>query len=127
MEGNSRMATRPAPTPMLVISCCIVLMLTSMLPAFAQNTRIDSFNHAKKLLTQVFAGHAIEFYCECSHAGSEVDLASCGSEPKKDPDRAKRIEWEHIVPAEAFGQSFPEWREGHPSRVDRKGKGSVSG
>jgi len=93
-----------------------------MLPAFAQNTRIDSFNRAKKLLTQVFAGHAIEFYCECSHAGSEVDLASCGSEPKKDPDRAKRIEWEHIVPAEAFGQSFPEWREGHPSCVDRKGK-----
>ena len=67
MEGNPRMATRPAPTPMLVISCCIVLMLTSMLPAFAQNTRIDSFNHAKKLLPQVFAGHEITFYCGCSY------------------------------------------------------------
>lgn len=30
--------------------------------------------------------------------------------------------WEHIVPAHAFGQSFKEWREGHPECVNRKGK-----
>jgi len=93
-----------------------------MLPAFAQNTTIDSFNRAKKLLTQVFAGHETEFYCGCPYAGHEVDLASCGYQSKKDPDRAKRLEWEHVVPAEAFGQSFPEWREGHPACVDSKGK-----
>ena len=55
-------------------------------------------------------------------AGSEVELASCGYQPKKDPDRAKRLEWEHVVPAEAFGQSFKEWREGNPACVDSKGK-----
>jgi len=93
-----------------------------MLPAFAQNTTIDSFNHAKKLMVQVFVEHETEFYCGCTYAGNEVDLPSCGYQPKKDPDRAKRLEWEHVVPAEAFGQSFSEWREGHPSCINSKGK-----
>jgi deoxyribonuclease-1 len=67
-------------------------------------------------------GHETEFYCGCAYVGNEVELASCGYQPKKDPDRAKRLEWEHVVPAEAFGQSFSEWREGHSSCVDSKGK-----
>jgi deoxyribonuclease-1 len=107
---------------MIVISCIIVLLLTSSPPIFAQNTTIDSFNHAKKLLTQVFMGHETTFYCGCAYTGNEVNIASCGYQPKKDLDRAKRLEWEHVVPAEAFGQSFKEWREGHPACVDSKGK-----
>jgi deoxyribonuclease-1 len=97
---------------MIAIFCIVILLLASTPPSFAQNITIDSFNHAKKLLTQVFAGHEITFYCGCTYAGNEVDLASCGYQPKKDPDRAKRLEWEHVVPAEAFGQSvqpLPAW------------------
>src|SRR6266446_7462230 len=122
MEGHAPMSSRPAPSPMLAIVCFTVLLFASMPPAFAQNTTIDSFNRAKKLLPQVFADHETEFYCGCAYAGNEIELASCGYQPKKDPDRAKRLEWEHVVPAEAFGQSFPEWREGHPACVDSKGK-----
>ncbi len=29
---------------------------------------------------------------------------------------------EHVLPAHAFGQSFKEWREGHPKCVSKKGK-----
>ena len=47
------------------------------------------------------------------HQGSYV--------PKKDNKRAHRVEWEHVVPAHAFGQSFPEWRDGHPECVSSKG------
>jgi deoxyribonuclease I len=47
---------------------------------------------------------------------------SCGYQPKRNAKRAKSLWWEHVVPAEAFGQSFREWREGHPSCVDRKGQ-----
>ena len=36
--------------------------------------------------------------------------------------RAKRVEWEHVVPAENFGRSFSEWREGNAQCVDNKGK-----
>jgi deoxyribonuclease I len=51
-----------------------------------------------------------------------VDVQSCGYQPKKHSKRARQLEWEHVVPAEAFGQSFPEWRDGHQECVDRKGK-----
>ncbi len=99
---------------LIVAWCLFVCFLASTSTTFAQNTSIDSFNHAKKRLTEVFAGHETEFYCGCTYAGNEVNLTSCGYQPKKDLERAKRLEWEHVVPAEAFGQSFPEWREGHP-------------
>ena len=36
--------------------------------------------------------------------------------------RGKKIEWEHVVPAENFGRSFSEWRDGHPLCVTKKGK-----
>jgi deoxyribonuclease-1 len=88
----------------------------------AGNTTIQSFNKAKKLMRQVFAGHERTFYCDCAYDGTTVDVQSCGYQPKKPSKRARQLEWEHVVPAEAFGQSFPEWREGHPDCVDRKGK-----
>ena len=107
----------------LIVACCFfIYLLTLTPPLFAQNTTNDSFNKAKKLMAQVFAGHETTFYCGCAYNGNEVDVASCGYQAKKDPDRAKRLEWEHVVPAEAFGQSFKEWREGHPACVDSKGK-----
>lgn len=54
--------------------------------------------------------------------GKRVDLASCGYKVKKSAKRARRLEWEHVVPAQAFGQSFKEWRSGHPKCVNKKGK-----
>lgn len=38
----------------------------------------------------------------------------------KNKTRAKRIEWEHIVPAENFWQHFVEWREWNPSLCGTK-------
>jgi deoxyribonuclease-1 len=86
------------------------------------NIRIASFNKAKKLLPQVYAGHEVTFYCGCRYSKDRVDLESCGYKVKKDAKRAQRLEWEHVVPAENFGRSFLEWREGHPSCVDNQGK-----
>lgn len=36
--------------------------------------------------------------------------------------RAKKVEWEHVVPAENFGRTFVEWREGNHACVNSKGK-----
>jgi len=80
----------------------LLCLLASPPPLCAHNTTIDAFNHAKKLFAQVFAGHEAEFYCGCPYAGHEMNLTSCGYQPKKDPDRAKRLEWEHVVPEEAW-------------------------
>ena len=51
-----------------------------------------------------------------------LDLGSTSYIPKKDNKRANRIEWEHVVPAHSFGQSFSEWRNGHPKCVNKKGE-----
>lgn len=62
------------------------------------------------------------FYC-----GSTFDLKkkvfhTNGYVPVKDNKRANRLEWEYVVPAHAFGQSFKEWRKGDSRCVDSKGK-----
>lgn len=62
------------------------------------------------------------FYCGCDFTPDNEISHSNGYIPKKTWKRAHRLEWEHIVPAHAFGQSFNEWREGHPECVDSKGK-----
>lgn len=36
--------------------------------------------------------------------------------------KAQRMEWEHIVPAQNFGKSFDEWSKGHINCVSKKGK-----
>ena len=89
---------------------------------FSQNTQITSFSKSKKLLLKLYKAHPVTLYCGCSFKGKKTDLSSCGYIPMKDKKRASRIEWEHVVPAHAFGQSFSEWRHGHPKCVNKKGK-----
>lgn len=84
------------------------------------NKTIDNFNEAKKFLThnlELFESKTI--YCSCNVTGKTVDLRSCNYKIQKDASRASRLEWEHVVPAEAFGQSFPEWRTGTPECIKR--------
>ena len=85
---------------------------------------VRDFDEAKKLLLEkVYYDHREDIYCGCPFDEKKrIDLAACGYVPRKDLKRAARIEWEHIVPAHAFGQSFPEWREGHPDCVGKEGK-----
>jgi hypothetical protein len=47
-------------------------------PAIPGNTRIDSFEEAKKLAPQVYVGHARDFYCDCPYVEKTMDLAACG-------------------------------------------------
>lgn len=96
---------------------------TVQLPPVDGNTSNQSFNKAKKNLEAVYADHRETFYCGCAFdARRKVDREACGYVPARDNARAKRIEWEHVVPAHAFGQSFPAWRDGHPDCVGKKGK-----
>jgi deoxyribonuclease-1 len=93
------------------------------------NHGIRVFDEAKRELGRIYgaAGQHLDLYCGCTFAvepghGMRVDLAGCGYVPARDAARAERIEWEHAVPAAAFGHTFSEWREGHPKCVDSKGK-----
>ena len=90
--------------------------------AFSQNTQITSFLESKELLLKIYEDHPVTIYCGCSFKGKKPNLSSCGYISKNDKKRANRIEWEHVVPAHAFGQSFSEWRKGHPKCVKKNGK-----
>ena len=103
-----------------VLTLISIIVLSSQ--AFPQNTQITSFSKSKRLLQKLYKAHPVTLYCGCSFSDKKPDLSSCGYIPKKDWKRANRIEWEHVVPAHAFGQSFPEWRAGHPKCVSKKGK-----
>ncbi len=95
------------------------------LSKIAGNAFNDSFNKSKRLLMEmhVEAGQFITFYCGSRFdADNKVYHDESGFHFRKDEARSNRLEWEHVVPAEAFGNSFVEWREGHPDCVDSKGK-----
>jgi deoxyribonuclease-1 len=90
-------------------------------PIAAGNRRIHGFREAKKIAAGLHAARGLTLYCRCRYAGKRVDWKSCSYRDAGNPERAARIEWEHVVPAESFGQSFVEWREGAPEcRTKRK-------
>jgi deoxyribonuclease-1 len=80
-----------------VVMGLVLCLIAGARPSWAQNTRIDSFEAAKKRAPQIYADHPEEFYCGCTYHGHAVDLASCGYAPKRSAKRAKRLEWEHVV------------------------------
>ena len=103
----------------------ILILITLILlssQTFPQNTQITLFSKSKKLLLKLYKDHPFTLYCGCKFKGKKPNLSSCGYIPKKDKKRANRIEWEHVVPAHAFGQSFSEWRNGHPKCIKKNGK-----
>ena len=108
----------------IILSLALVFLCTgSAFPADRGNTTIQSFSKAKKiLLRQVYKDHRTTFYCGCPFNSKKKILPCDDYTPKRDNKRAHRLEWEHIVPAHAFGQSFPEWRNGHPDCVRNNGK-----
>lgn len=90
----------------------------------SQAKQISNFSQAKKFLNaniDLFENKTV--YCSCSVQKGSVDLDSCGYkvQSKKSDKRALKLEWEHVVPAEAFGQSFSEWRDGSP-KCKKNGK-----
>ncbi|GAA0685416.1 deoxyribonuclease I [Marinobacterium maritimum] len=100
----------------------VVLLLTSTV-AFADHP--SSFSAAKKILDrEVYTGaDRVTFYCGCDYSLAPhpdkpdrkrlTPLAdSCGLQPRKNANRAARIEWEHVVPAWEFGHQLQCWQDG---------------
>ncbi len=104
-----------------------VILLSSLLlltfASLAANQEIQSFSKAKKLLeNQVYNNHRITLYCGATFNAKKQVTAPKGFLTTKYVKRSKKIEWEHVVPAENFGRTFSEWRDGHKQCVNSKGK-----
>ncbi|MDG9925244.1 MULTISPECIES: endonuclease I family protein [unclassified Pseudomonas] len=103
----------PTRFALLLLACCLAL------PALAAPPR--TFSEAKKIAWQLYTQQSVEFYCGCRYSGNRVDLKSCGYRPRKNPQRAARIEWEHLVPAWVIGHQRRCWQQGgrrHCARSD---------
>ncbi|MDW6002317.1 endonuclease [Vibrio mangrovi] len=105
-----------------------------------------SFGNAKaKAEKEVYFDHLTTFYCQCDFVFDDItDLdgdgnthetmikpQSCGYRPRrpvtssgKPNERTSRIEWEHIMPAHAFGGQLDEWvnRKSFPECRKSNGK-----
>ena len=92
----------------------IVVLL--LLPVVALASTPSSFNKAKKIAVSLYADHPTSFYCGCdiNWKGKKgmPDHASCGYKIRKQKLRSSRIEWEHVVPAWAFGHQLQCWQDG---------------
>lgn len=107
---------------MLLILLCILVSfpLTGRAEGNMQN---ESFARAKRLLErEVYHDHRQTLYCGAAFDERKRIQLPQGFTSQKHRKRSSRVEWEHVVPAENFGRTFPEWREGHPLCVNRKGK-----
>ncbi|WP_257398785.1 endonuclease [Campylobacter lari] len=90
----------------------------------------DNFNESKKELVKLYdslgSTYQYDFYCNAPFKANKKgkytkfevvksDLYTPRNEYTKKGkinQRAKRIEWEHIMPAQNFGKHLPCWREG---------------
>ena len=102
------------------------LALGLMLSIGSSAQAMNSFAAAKRVLPQIYLQLEEEFgtqstvYCGCpiEFSGSakkpkwSVDLEPCGYEHRKNKNRARRIEVEHIMPAWEFGHQLKCWQEG---------------
>jgi len=106
----------------------LLLLLSTLL--FSANT---SFSKSKKELRKIYKDHQTTIYCGCKYNYKDkknmIVRKSCGYVPRNERtkkgnvnQRARRIEWEHLIPAENFGRQFSCWRDGNPKCVSSKGK-----
>lgn len=89
----------------------------------AASVRADSpakamtFAEAKKVLYRhIYNGNESDFYCGCTFTlrgnGAVPILESCGYQIRAQPNRARRIEAEHVMPASWFGKQRQCWQKG---------------
>lgn len=106
---------------LLTLSYCV---LPPSRPPVQPVSSIQNFGEAKKLLNKIFKNHQQTFYCGCSYdKKNQIDPSTCGYTPRKNAQRGERVEWEHIVPAHAFGGSLTCWQQPICQREGKSYKG----
>lgn len=107
----------------------MVIFTTLSLPVYANTPELGnqanySFNTAKKTLERKVYNQVpkLTIYCQASFNTKKKIIDANGFQSSKHKKRQTKLEWEHVVPAENFGRSFREWREGDPDCINSKGK-----
>jgi len=70
-----------------------------------------TFQAAKKAANRIYLDNRVTFYCGCRYSiNGVIDHASCGYTPRNPGKRSLQLEWEHVVPAQAFGKHRVCWK-----------------
>ena len=84
-------------------------------PALFKPSTATSFSGSKRKLMVIYLDHGQNetFYCGCGfNEDKEIDRSICDYEPKKaSSKRARKLEWEHVVPAATLGGGYQCWKE----------------
>lgn len=109
-----------------------VFLLMGLLQANG-NIKIKSFSKAKKLMkNKIYNTTDLQygFYSQCTYESKNmknnkyklvVNKESCNYIPRKPKNkRSNFIEWEHIVPAHAFGHNLDCWNTGNDKCYSKK-------
>lgn len=84
-------------------------------PNLFKPSTATSFSGSKRKLMVIYLDHGQDetFYCGCGfNEDKEIDRSICDYEPKKaSSKRARKLEWEHVVPAATLGSGFQCWKE----------------
>ncbi len=100
-----------------------ILALLTTFNVLAGNESVESFSKAKKLLLKtVYYDNRVTLYCDANFDENKFIETPKGYHSTKYVKRSKKVEWEHVVPAENFGRTFIEWREGDSLCVNSKNK-----
>jgi len=100
----------------------LISVTVSSVALSSGNETIQSFSKAKKFLqNEVYFDHRKTIYCDATFNSKKEITLPAGYQSDKYIKRSKRVEWEHVVPAENFGRTFVEWREGTQQCINKKG------
>lgn len=97
-------------------------------PMFSGNKTVPNFSSAKKILKKYnYLGVSEDIYCGCEFNNGKIpENAKCGLLPRKNHDRAYRIEFEHMVPFENQVGHTQAWDVGSPECRNNKGRKCAS-
>ena len=105
----------------LFLSLAVFITCSSHSDINFGNQEITSFSKSKRLLEdKVFFDNKVTLYCNASYTDNKDVILPLGVKCKS--KTCKKIEWEHIIPAENFGRNFSSWRDGDKRCISKSGK-----
>ena len=99
-----------------------LLLLTFPYSVKAQNTKFASYSISKYKMYDIYQGHKETFYCKATFDNKRNIFLPKGMSVPNQYKNRYLMEWEHIVPAENFGRTFVEWREGKKLCEDKSNR-----
>ncbi|PBC67800.1 deoxyribonuclease-1 [Fibrobacter sp. UWS1] len=101
---------------MPIILAWILGILSVACARMPESPQHYNFANAKKQMDRIYYGDLrVTVYCGCTYKNNkkpnEIDFESCGFQPRKNENRASRIEWEHVVTAHNIGMSRQCWHK----------------